>query len=160
MAYAGLTFVIAFVKTLRKSNSPKAKRHKLQIGFGMEEILRKYIRYAMNEKPFNPGMLADLIQLRKASMLNDAQVAKILNEISRQIVRDKGLVVMDISGYSEKGFKRKLAMHALFGKIFYLSELPEFCSRESSLIIKEIFGVTDEDAVTLLLLLKNDVSHG
>ncbi|KAF9600627.1 hypothetical protein IFM89_011210 [Coptis chinensis] len=149
MAYAGLTFVITFVKTLRKSNSPKAKRHKL-IGFGMEEILRKYIRHAMNEKPFNPDMLANLIQLRKASMLNDAQVAKILNEISRQIVRDKGPVVMDISGYSEKGFKRKLVVQALFGKIFYLSELPEFCSRESSLIIKEIFGVTDEDVVTLL----------
>ncbi|KAF9624873.1 hypothetical protein IFM89_015427 [Coptis chinensis] len=94
-------------------------------------------------------MLADLIQLRKASMLNDAQVAKILNEISRRIVRDKGPVVMDISGYSEKGFKRKLVVQALLGKIFYLSELPEFYSRESSLIIKEIFGVTDEDAVTL-----------
>ncbi|KAF9603869.1 hypothetical protein IFM89_038127 [Coptis chinensis] len=109
MDYAGLTFVIAFVKTLKKSNSPKAKRHKL-IEFGMEEIFRKYIRYAMNEKPFNPDMLADLIQLRKASMLNDAQVAEILNEISRRIVRDKGPVVMDTSGYSEKGFKRKLAV--------------------------------------------------
>ncbi|XP_072955495.1 uncharacterized protein [Typha angustifolia] len=29
-----------------------------------------------------------------------------------------------------------------------LNELPEFCSRDSSLIIKEIFGVTDEDADT------------
>ncbi|KAF9588837.1 hypothetical protein IFM89_016449 [Coptis chinensis] len=61
MAYAGLTFVIAFVKTFRKFNSPKAKRHKLQIGFGMEEVLRKYIRYAMNEKPFNPDMERSLI---------------------------------------------------------------------------------------------------
>ncbi|KAF9588090.1 hypothetical protein IFM89_007331 [Coptis chinensis] len=116
------------------------------------------------------------------------KVAKILNEISRRIVRDKGPVVMDISGYSEKGFKRKLVVQALFGKIFYLFELPEFCLRESSLIIKEIFGVTDEDRLlfwthtakgmliqfrrwlafqiqnnlkmSLLLLLKNDVSHG
>lgn len=30
---------------------------------------------------------------------------------------------MDISGYSEKGFKRKLAVQALFGKIYYLSEV-------------------------------------
>lgn len=181
LAYVGVTFVIAFVKTVKKFNSPMMKRKKLvnknallcksidelfekgreeiqgsslleivqKTGFGMEEILRKYIRYAMNEKPFNPDMVADLIQLRKASSLNDTQVAEVLNEISRRIVRDKGPVVMDISGYSEKGFKRKLAVQALFGKIFYLSELPEFCSRESSLIIKEIFGVTDEDAITL-----------
>nr|DAD42601.1 TPA_asm: hypothetical protein HUJ06_000831 [Nelumbo nucifera] len=75
-------------------------------------------------------------------MLDDAQVAEILNEISGRIVREKGPVVMDMSGYSEKGLKRKLAVQDLFGKIFYLSELPEFCSRDSSLIVKEIFGVT------------------
>lgn len=30
---------------------------------------------------------------------------------------------MDMSGYSEKGFKRKLAVQALFGKVYYLSEV-------------------------------------
>ncbi|KAK9274460.1 hypothetical protein L1049_021707 [Liquidambar formosana] len=178
LAYAGITFVIAFVKTVKKFNSPKEKRRKQvnknamlcmsidelfqkgrdevqhsalkglmqKTGFDMDEILRKYIRYALNEKPFNPDLVVDLIQLRKASMLDDSQVAEILNEISRRIVRDKGPVVMDMSGFSEKGFKRKLAVQTLFGKVFYLSELPEFCSRDSSLIVKEIFGVTDEDA--------------
>jgi hypothetical protein len=58
----------------------------------LEEILRKYIRYVLNEKPFNPDVVADLIQLRRASTLNDSQVAGILNEISRRIVRDKGNV--------------------------------------------------------------------
>ncbi|KAK2995792.1 hypothetical protein RJ640_013518 [Escallonia rubra] len=118
-------------------------------GFNMEEILRKYIRYALNEKPFNPEFVANLIQLRKASLLDDSQLAEIVNEISRRIVKDKGPVVMDMSGYSERGFKRKLAVQALFGKIYYLSELPEFCSRDSSLIVKEIFGVADEDAEKL-----------
>nr|DAD40326.1 TPA_asm: hypothetical protein HUJ06_014649 [Nelumbo nucifera] len=56
-------------------------------------------------------------------MLDDAQVAEILNEISRRIVRKNGPVVMDMSRYSEKGLKRKLPVQALFGKIFYLSEL-------------------------------------
>lgn len=56
----------------------------------MEDILRKYIRYALNEKPFNPDLVADLIQLRKASLLSDSQVAGILNEISSRIVKDKG----------------------------------------------------------------------
>ncbi|KAL7228182.1 hypothetical protein ACSBR2_006992 [Camellia fascicularis] len=183
LAYVGISFVIAFVKTVRKFNSPKEIRRKLvnknamicksidellekgsdgvqqsdlmglmqKTDFGMEEILRKYIRYALNEKPFNPNLVANLIQLRKASSLDDSQVAEILNDISRRIVKDKGPVVMDISGYSEKGFKRKLAVQALFGKVYYLSELPEFCSRDSSLIVKEIFGVADEDAEKLRL---------
>nr|GMD86562.1 uncharacterized protein LOC109159507 [Ipomoea batatas] len=183
LAYFGITFVIAFVKTVRKFNSPRAKRRKLvhknaflcksidelfekgrqnvddselkdlmkKTNFEMEDILRKYIRYALNEKPFNPDLVADLIQLRKASLLSDSQVAGILNEISSRIVKDKGPVVMDMSGYSEKGFKRKLAVQALFGKIYYLSEMPEFCSRDSSLTVKEIFGVADEDAEKLRL---------
>ncbi|XP_057727453.1 uncharacterized protein LOC130943548 [Arachis stenosperma] len=190
LAYAGITFVIAFVKTVKRFTSPKAKRRRLvgknatlcksldelfqkgrdqvnivalkelesKTGFDLEEILRKYIRYALNEKPFNPDMVADLIQLRSASMLNDSQVAEILNEISRRIVQDKGPVVMEKAGYTERGFKRKLAVQALFGKVFYLSELPEFCSRDSSLVVKEIFGVTDEDADKLRIHTVSD--HG
>jgi hypothetical protein len=34
-----------------------------------------------------------------------------------------GPVVMDLSGFTEQGFKRKLAVQALFGKILYLSEV-------------------------------------
>ncbi|PIM99583.1 hypothetical protein CDL12_27920 [Handroanthus impetiginosus] len=183
LAYLGITFVIAFVNTVRKFSSPREKRRKLvnknamlcksidelfekgmdkedesalkglmqKTGFNMEEILRKYIRYALNEKPFIPDLVSNLIQLRKKTMLEDSQVAAILNEISRRIVKDKGPVVMDTSGYSEKGFKRKLAVQALFGKVYYLSELPEFCSRDSSLTVKEIFGVADEDAEKLRL---------
>ncbi|XP_030551094.1 uncharacterized protein LOC115755723 [Rhodamnia argentea] len=182
LAYVGISFVIAFVKTVRKFSSPREKRRRLvnknamlcksidellqrgtelqhadleglvkKTGFGMEDVLRKYIRYALNEKQFNPEVIANLIQLRKASMLEESQVAEIINDISRRIVREKGPVVMDMSGYSEKGFKRKLAVQALFGKVFYLSELPEFCSQDNSLIVKEIFGVADEDADKLRL---------
>ncbi|XP_075495133.1 uncharacterized protein LOC142532671 [Primulina tabacum] len=189
LAYVGITFVIAFVKTVRKFNSPREKRRKLvnknallcksidelfekgineagpsalvelaqKTGFNMEEILRKYIRYVLNEKPFNPDLIANLIQLREKSMLDDSQVAGILNEISKRIVAEKGPVVMDMSGYSEKGFKRKLAVQALFGKIFYLAELPEFCAKDSSLTVKEIFGVADEDAEKLRLHTVSDV---
>ncbi|KAK7308353.1 hypothetical protein VNO77_41955 [Canavalia gladiata] len=191
LAYAGITFVIAFVKTVQKFTSPKAKRRRLvtknavlckllddlfqkgrdevkldalkeienKTGFNLEEIMRKYIRYALNEKPFNPDLVADLIHLRRASMLNDSQIAEILNEISGRIVQDKGPVVMDKSGYTEKGFKRKLAVQTLFGKVFYLSELPEFCSRDSSLVVKEIFGVTDEDVDELRIHTVSDAGN-
>lgn len=60
----------------------------------MEEILRKYIRYALNEKPFNPELVSNLINLRKASMLDDTQVAETLKEISRRIVKDKGNCIL------------------------------------------------------------------
>nr|AFK47364.1 unknown [Lotus japonicus] len=72
---------------------------------------------------------------------------------------DKGPVVMDKSGYTEKGFKRKLAVQTLFGKVFYLSELPEFCSRDSSLVVKETFGVTDEDADKLRIHTISDAGN-
>ncbi|EPS62053.1 hypothetical protein M569_12740 [Genlisea aurea] len=178
LAYLGITFVVAFVKTVRKFNSPREQRRKLvnrnavlcksidelfekgttttaeeyesalkgliqKTGFDMEEVLRKYIRYALNEKPFNADLVSNLIQLRQRSQFDDSRVAAILNEISRRIVKEKGPVVMDMSGYTEKGFKRKLAVQSLFGKIYYLSELPEFCSRDSSLTVKEIFGASE-----------------
>lgn len=116
--------------------------------FDTEEVLRKYIRYALNERPFDPELVADLIHLRKISMLDDRSVAEVLNEVSRRIVKQKGPVVVDTTGFTEKGLKRKVAVQALFSKILYLSELDEFCAKadKSSLSIKEIFGVTDEDA--------------
>ncbi|PUZ48121.1 hypothetical protein GQ55_7G220400 [Panicum hallii var. hallii] len=181
LAYVGVSFVLAVVRTVRRFTSPRTKKKRRvsknifllkslddlfqkgreavdypalqdlmqKTGFDMDDVVRKYIRYTLNEKPFNPDVVVDLIHLRKASMLEDAEVAEILNEISRRIVREKGPVVMDLSGFTEQGFKRKLAVQALFGKILYLSELPEFCSRDSSLVVKEIFGVTDEDADSL-----------
>lgn len=57
----------------------------------MMEMLRKYIRYALNEKPFNPDLVASLIHLRRASGLDDSQIPEILNEISRRIVKEKGI---------------------------------------------------------------------
>jgi len=63
----------------------------VQTGFDMDDVVRKYIRYTLNEKQFNPDVVVDLIHLRKASMLEDAEVAEILNEISRRIVREKGI---------------------------------------------------------------------
>lgn len=181
LAYVGVSFVLAVVRTVRRFTSPHTKKKRRvsknifllkslddlfqkgreainypalqdlmqKTGFDMDDVVRKYIRYTLNEKQFSPDVVVDLIHLRKASMLEDAEVAEILNEISRRIVREKGPVVMDLSGFTEQGFKRKLAVQALFGKILYLSELPEFCSRDSSLVVKEIFGVTDEDADSL-----------
>ncbi|KAL2631188.1 hypothetical protein R1flu_015874 [Riccia fluitans] len=133
----------------REELSPKVfEGIKKQSGFQADDILRKYIRYALNERPFNPELVADLIHLKGVSGLDDEAVVEILNEVSRRIVKAKGPVVMITTGFTEKGLKRKAAVQALFSKILYLAELDQFCSTEnrSSLSIKEIFGVTEEDA--------------
>ncbi|KAF9605995.1 hypothetical protein IFM89_021321 [Coptis chinensis] len=68
-------------------------------------------------------------------------------------------VVIDILGYSEKGFKRKLAVHALFGKIFYLYEdavtlrthtLSEAGDVDS---IQKMVGISDSEQSNALMLL-------
>uniref|UniRef100_A0A452ZR08 Armadillo-like repeats domain-containing protein n=1 Tax=Aegilops tauschii subsp. strangulata TaxID=200361 RepID=A0A452ZR08_AEGTS len=35
----------------------------------MDNVVRKYIRYTLNGKQFNPDVVVDLIRLRKASIL-------------------------------------------------------------------------------------------
>jgi hypothetical protein len=59
----------------------------------MDDVVRKYIRFTLNEKPLNPVVVVNLIHLRKASMLEDGEVAEILNEISRRNVREKGKTI-------------------------------------------------------------------
>ncbi|CAD5175841.1 unnamed protein product [Musa acuminata subsp. malaccensis] len=94
-----------FLKGKDEVNNSALKDLMQKTGFSMEDILRKYIRYALNEKPFNTDLVVDLIHLRKSSLLEDAQVAEILNEVSRRTVKDKGPAVMDLSGFTENGFK-------------------------------------------------------
>ncbi|KAH7441718.1 hypothetical protein KP509_03G050800 [Ceratopteris richardii] len=132
---------------------------KSKTGFTVQEILRKYLRYALNERPFNPDLVANLIHLRKVSELEDSEVIAILNDVSRRIVKEKGPVLMDTRGLTEKGVKRKAAVQALFAKLLYLSELEEFCQITSrgELQLKEIFGVTDEDANSIRIETLSDV---
>ncbi|CAJ2673976.1 unnamed protein product [Trifolium pratense] len=128
LGYVGVTFVIAFVKTVKKFTSPKAQRRKL---VGKNAMLCKSVDELLLQRGRDEVKVDDLKAIADKT--------------------DKGPIVMNKSGYTEKGFKRKLAVQALFGKVFYLSELPEFCSSDSSLVVKEIFGVTDEDADLLRL---------
>eukprot|EP00475_Leptophrys_vorax_P020266 TRINITY_DN27730_c0_g1_i1.p1 TRINITY_DN27730_c0_g1~~TRINITY_DN27730_c0_g1_i1.p1 ORF type:complete len:329 (+),score=82.85 TRINITY_DN27730_c0_g1_i1:105-1091(+) len=125
-----------------------------QFNFSIAEILRKYIRYAINEKPFSPETVSGLIHLRRVSGLDDLEIAEILNEISRRVVKAKGPVVMDTTGFTEKGVQRKAAVQAIFTKLLYLSELDEFCGAagREKLELKVIFGVTDEDANSIRIV--------
>jgi hypothetical protein len=134
----------------KRSELDSSKLQKLasQCNFSTDEVLRKYIRYVLNERPFTPDTVADLLHLRKVSGLSEPEVAEVLNDVAKRIVKAKGPVVMNTEGFTEKGIKRKAAVQALFAKLLYLSELEEFVTSDnrSALTIKTTFGVTDGDA--------------
>ena len=50
-----------------------------------------------------PNVVVDLIHLRKVSMFEDAEVAEILNEISRWTVREKCMTITAYSVVQESG---------------------------------------------------------
>ena len=52
--------------------------------------MRKYVRYALNERPFTPDTVADLIHLRKVSELTESEVADVLNDVAKRVVKQKG----------------------------------------------------------------------
>ncbi|KAI5073539.1 hypothetical protein GOP47_0011552 [Adiantum capillus-veneris] len=137
-----------FASSRSDLDSKELNSLKSKTGFTTHEILRKYIRYALNEKPFDPDLVANLIHLRKISELDNSEIVDVLSDVSQRIVKEKGPVLMDTRGMTEKGVKKKAAVQALFSKLLYLSELDEFCQVTSggSLRVKEIFGVTDSDA--------------
>lgn len=62
----------------------------LQSKFSASEVLRKYVRYALNERPFTPDTVADLIHLRKVSELTESEVADVLNDVAKRVVKQKG----------------------------------------------------------------------
>ena len=54
------------------------------------DVLRKYVRYMLNEKPFTPDLVADLLHLRQVSELEGYEVADVLNDVARRTVKAKG----------------------------------------------------------------------
>ena len=54
------------------------------------DVLRKYVRYMLNEKPFTPDLVADLLHLRQVSGLEGYEVADVLNDVARRTVKAKG----------------------------------------------------------------------
>lgn len=150
-----------FFPEKRNQLTPRAlKGISQQTSFGPPEILRKYIRYVLNEKPFTPETVANLLRLRAAAELPDGDVAEVLNEVSRRVVKQNGPVVMDTTGFTEKGVKRKAAVQAIFSKLLYLSEVEEFIapSARKLLQITAIFGVTEDDADNIRIESLSDAS--
>jgi hypothetical protein len=72
----------------------------------MAEVLRKYIRYVLNERPFTPETVADLLHLRKVSGLSEPEVAEVLNDVAKRVVKAKGscCFYLDYTSYGIKNY--------------------------------------------------------
>ena len=72
-------------------------------------------------EPSHP--LEDFLVLRLSLQFLQIFFLPLQNNMLTTWFCSSGPVVMDMSGYTERGFKRKLAVQTLFGKVFYLSEV-------------------------------------
>eukprot|EP00898_Chlorokybus_atmophyticus_P000189 jgi/Chlat1/1170/Chrsp113S01642 len=126
-----------------------------QLGFTEDQIFRKYLRYLLNERPFDTEEVADILQLRRVCGLKDEQVADVLNESARKMCEKTGVLMINPRGMSAQGLQRKAMGRALFQKLLYLSELEELIAPDSPakqmVDIIGIFGATESDANGLRL---------
>eukprot|EP00899_Mesostigma_viride_P012177 jgi/Mesvir1/20960/Mv08029-RA.1 len=122
---------------------------RLQTGFTGEEIFRKYLRFLLNERPFDEEAISDVLHLRSVCGLTDDQVAEALNESARRTYEKTGVVMIRPKGFTLEGLKRKATGRTMFSKLLYLSELDELLppgsSGRSKADIPAIFGATEDD---------------
>lgn len=86
----------------------------VQCNFSTAEVLRKYVRYVLNERPFTPETVADLLHLRKVSGLSEPEVAEVLNDVAKRIVKAKGISLV--------------CSRALFGRCACEEEVSQLCA--------------------------------
>lgn len=112
----------------------------------------------MNERKFDADAVSDLLALKRACQLTDAQVKEVLREISSRIFKKYGILMTESTGLTAEAVTKKAAERAVFSKLLYLAELPEMVEQEEdngniaeslSWQIQEIFGATSEDAEKL-----------
>lgn len=64
--------------SLRHTNnmhwSGSLQRIRSATGFSAVEVFRKYLWYLLKERPFNPDAVADMVALKQALQLSDAEV--------------------------------------------------------------------------------------
>jgi len=125
-------------------------------GFTPPEVFRKWLWYALRERRFDGGTVSDLVALKAAAALTDADVAAALAERAARIYARYGTVMLETAGMTAAGIERKAAARALFSKVLYLAECEEVLGQASGaaagLDIPAVFGATEEDAARLRLV--------
>jgi len=128
---------------------------RFRTGFSPVELFRKYLWFLLRERKFDQEAVDDLIALKGALVLDDAQVAEALGERAKRVYEKYGNVMLDTTGMSAAGIERKATSRALFSKMQYLIEnealvsSPEEAARVN---LRDIFGATEDDAARLRIV--------
>jgi len=129
------------------------QRVKRDTGFTLELVFRKYLRYLLDQRPFDPQAVKDVLTLRQRCMLTDDQVVLVFEESARRTFDRTGILMVKPSGLTAAGLQKKAAGRATFSKLMYLADLdqllPEEKGKDLQTKIKDIFGATEEDTEEL-----------
>jgi type II secretory pathway pseudopilin PulG len=128
---------------------------RFRTGFSPVELFRKYLWFLLRERKFDQEAVDDLITLKTALGLDDAQVAEALNERAKRVYDKYGNVMLDTTGMSAAGIERKATSRALFSKMQYLVEneaLVGSPEEAANLQLRDIFGATEDDAARLRIV--------
>ncbi|KIZ03552.1 hypothetical protein MNEG_4405 [Monoraphidium neglectum] len=133
-----------------------AKRLQRGSGFTPVEVFRKYLWYVLRERKFGPDAVADMVALKGALGLGDAEVAEALRERAQRIYDKYGTLILSTEGMSASGLQRKATCQALFSKMLYLTEHDPLVAHDSDAFkttdLRLILGATDEDTDRLRIV--------
>ena len=132
-----------------KLTAGKVQNLALQAGYRKDEIFRKYLRFLINERPFDEDAVQDVLHLKSACGLSDAQVADAIAETARRSVDKYGSLMLDPVGMTADGLRRKATGRALFAKLLYLQDLDSLIAGDSPAAqtcdVAAIFGASQSD---------------
>jgi len=122
---------------------------RFETGFKQDLIFRKYLRYMLDQRPFDTDAVADLLHLRTVCDLPIEKLLELMEESAKRTFERTGILMRKPEGFTMSGLQKKATGRATFSKLMYLADLPEFIPAEQGkkmqAKIMQIFGATDED---------------
>jgi hypothetical protein len=131
---------------------------KRDTGFSGVEIFRKFLWFLLRERRFDEDAVADVVALRAALDLSDADVAAAITERAARVYAQYGTLMLNDPGLTAAGLERKAACRALFSKLLFLAEcdavLPQGDGAPAGgrADVQSVFGATDDDAAKLRIV--------
>ena len=94
----------------------------VRTGFSRDSVFRKMMRFLLAERPFDSDALADVLALKDACGLSDAQVVQVLIDTAERSRKQTGVLMRKPTGMTAEGLARKAQGRALFSKLLFLCE--------------------------------------
>eukprot|EP00798_Chlamydomonas_sp_ICE-L_P025144 gene25144-10776_t len=150
-----------------KTKTPEAQQQQMDLAKKASctptDVFRKYVWYLLCERQFNQEAVDDLIALKVAGGLTDADVADSLKNRAERIYRRHGTLMMNTEGMTASGIVRKATVRNLCSKLLYLAEREQLLAQDSeaakSVDYRVIFGATEEDMEEIFGATEDDMEQ-